>query len=413
MVFTRSSLLGVIACPGAEKISSEIISNLKSIYLKYYKKTTDSLVSRYDYSRDDVVRNINFINELTSAKGSRNRDVTKYKAPSYQIPVKFTRFANGEVKSEIQTSIRDMDIYIVQDLANQYPLDINGCSEKCALSVNDHLMILFTTIDAVIGAGAKSVTLVIPTYPYSRQHKKKGREALTAAWFGRTCELMGVSRIITLDIHSKAIENCFQSLHLENLHASYQIIRALSELVDFSRDDLVVVSPDTGAVDRNKYFAGTLKKPLAMIYKERDYSQVSANASESNITTTKLLGDVRGKIVFMADDMLGTGGTLIKAMEMLKEMGAEKIICAISLPLFTGDAAEDFEKAYKEGLFYRIIGTNSVYHTSNLMDREWYVSASISELFARTISRVHHGNSLSSLLDNSKIISRHLTHEHE
>ena len=409
MVFTRSSLLGVIACPGAETISGDIISNLKSIYLKYYKKTADSLVSRYGYSREEVIRNINFVNELTSKKQQRPKDVTKYKAPSYQLPVKFTRFANGEVKSEIQSSVRDMDIYIVQDPANHYPIDINGDGEGCSLSVNDHMMILFTTIEAAIGAGAKSVTLVLPLYPYSRQHKKKGREALTAAWFGRTCEEMGVSRIITLDIHSKAIDNTFKALHLENLHASYQIIRELSELVDIDSEDLVVVSPDTGAVDRNKFFAGTLHKPLAMIYKERDYSKVSSNAAENNITAMRLLGDVKGKNVFMADDMLGTGGTLIKAMEMLKNEGAEKIICAVSLPLFTGKAVESFEQAYKDGLFYRIIGTNAVYHSDAVLGREWYVSACISELFARTISRVHHGNSLSSLLDNTKIISRHLS----
>ena len=408
MVFTRSSLLGVVACPGAEVITSDIISNLKSIYLKYYKKTADSLVSRYGYSREEVIKNINFVNELTSKKQQRPKDVSKYKAPAYQIPVKFTRFANGEVKSEIEMSVRDMDIYIVQDPANHYPLDINGSGEGCSFSVNDHLMVLFTTIEAVIGAGAKSVTLVLPVYPYSRQHKKKGREALTAAWFGRTCELMGVSRIITLDIHSKAIDNTFSSLHLENLHASYQIIRELSELIDLESEDLVVVSPDTGAVDRNKFFAGTLHRPLAMIYKERDYSQVSSNAADNNITNMRLLGDVKGKNVFMADDMLGTGGTLIKAMEMLKSEGAEKIICAVSLPLFTGKAVESFEKAYNDGLFYRIIGTNAVYHNEEVLDREWYVSACISELFARTISRVHHGNSLSSLLDNSKIISRHL-----
>ncbi|MDC7228182.1 MAG: ribose-phosphate diphosphokinase [Spirochaetales bacterium] len=408
MVFTRSSLLGVIACPGAEKITEEIISDLKSIYLKYYKKTADSLVSRYGYSREEVIRNINFVNELTSRKGQRPKDVAKYRAPNYKIPMKFTRFANGEVKSEIQMSIRDMDIYIVQDPGNHYPMDINQDGNEVSMSVNDHLMVMFTTIDAVIGAGARSVTVVAPLFPYSRQHKKKGREALTASWFGRTCEQMGVSRIITLDIHSKAIEMTFQSLHLENLHASYQIIRELSELADLESDDLVVVSPDTGAVDRNKFFAGTLNKPLAMIYKERDYSKVSSNAKANNITNMKMLGDVKGKTVFMADDMLGTGGTLIKAMEMLKKEGAEKIICAVSLPLFTGDAVENFEEAYQKGLFDRIIGTNAVYHTAVGLGREWYVSACISELFARTISRVHHGNSLSSLLDNTKIINRHL-----
>ena len=408
MVFTRSSLLGVIPCPGAEKITNEIISDLKSIYLKYYKKTADSLVSRYDYSREEVIKNINFVNELTSRKGTRQKDVTKYKAPGYRVPVKFTRFANGEVKSEIQNSIRDMDIYIIQDPGNHYPLDINGDDKPVSLSVNDHLMFLFTTIDAVIGAGARSVTVVVPLFPYSRQHKKKGREGLTAAWFGRTCEQMGVSRIITLDIHSKAIEMTFQKLHLENLHASYQIIRALSELVDLEGDDLVVVSPDTGAVDRNKFFAGTLNIPLAMIYKERDYSKFSSDAESNNITNMRLLGDVKGKTVFMADDMLGTGGTLIKAMEMLKNEGAEKIICAVSLPLFTGNAVESFEEAYQKGLFDTIIGTNAVFHTDEVLGRKWYVSACISELFARTMSRVHHGNSLSSLLDNTKIISRHL-----
>ncbi|MDC7125743.1 MAG: ribose-phosphate diphosphokinase [Spirochaetales bacterium] len=408
MVFTRSSLLGIIACPGAEKISGEIISGLKSIYLKYYKKTADSLVSRYGYSREDVVKKINFVNELTSVKGGRIKDVDKYRPPAYRIPTKFTYFANGEVKSEINSSIRNMDIFIIQDPANHYPMDINENGKPVSMSVNDHLMMLFTTIDAVIGAGAHSVTVVVPLYPYSRQHKKKGREALTASWFGRTCEQMGVSKIITLDIHCKAIEMTFKSLHLENLHASFQIIKELSELTDLENDDLVVVSPDTGAIDRNKYFAGALKRPLAMIYKERDYSKVSSDAKQNNITNMRLLGDVDGKTVFMADDMLGTGGTLIKAMAMLKEHGAKKIICAVSLPLFTGDAVNSFEEAYQKGLFDRIIGTNAVFHTENVLDREWFVSASISELFARTISRIHHGNSLSSLLDNTKIITRHL-----
>ena len=93
----------------------------------------------------------------------------------------------------------------------------------------------------------------------------------------------------------------------------------------------------------------------------------------------------------MADDMLGTGGTLMKAMEMLKKEGADKIICSVSLPLFTGDAVNNFEEAFKLGLFDKIIGTDAVFHTDDLLEKEWYVSASIGELFARTISRVHHG----------------------
>ena len=192
-------------------------------------------------------------------------------------------------------------------------------------------------------------------------------------------------------------------MRLENLQASYQIIRTLNSMPGIFEKEFVVVSPDTGAVDRNKFYATALNKPLALLYKERDYSKVSHNALENNISEIKLLGNVVDKTVFMADDMLGTGGTLLKAMKFLKELGAGKVICAISLPLFTGDAVKYFDDAYQDGLFYRIIGTNAVYH-EDLLKREWYVSVNITKLFAQTISRLHQGLSVSSLLDNRDII---------
>ena len=225
-------------------------------------------------------------------------------------------------------------------------------------------------------------------------------------------ENLGVSHIIALDIHSRDIMNSFNRLRLENLHASYQIIRTLSQLDDVLNDDFVVVSPDTGAVDRNKFYASALKKPLALLYKERDYSRISKNASESNISQIRLLGKVRDKTVFMADDMLGTGGTLIKGMKLLKENGARKIICAISLPLFSGEAVSHFEEAYRDGLFYRIIGTNAVYQ-EEVINREWYINVNISSLFAHVISRLHQHLSVSSLLDNREIINRLLADTRE
>jgi len=218
------------------------------------------------------------------------------------------------------------------------------------------------------------------------------------------CEMLGVDRIITLDIHSREIENSFNHLKLENLHGSYQTLIALHKIIDFSDPDLVVVSPDTGAVSRNKFYAQSLHRPLAILYKERDYSQVSTNAKHSNIKSINLLGDVRGKTVLMADDMIATGGTMILAMRELMNLGAKKIICMISLPFFNAGAVEAFDQAYKEGIFYRIIGTNAVYHGHDLLDKEWYVQADITELFARIISRLHHGRSISPLLDNRKFI---------
>ncbi|MEA1911299.1 MAG: phosphoribosyltransferase family protein, partial [Spirochaetota bacterium] len=109
---------------------------------------------------------------------------------------------------------------------------------------------------------------------------------------------------------------------------------------------------------------------------------------------------------FMADDMLGTGGTLIMAMKALKGFGAKKIICSISLPIFSGEAISFFDKAYEEGLFEYIIGTTAVYHEKELLDKEWFVSAPVSDLIARSISRLYHERSLSPLLDNSRMIQK-------
>ncbi|MEM5948212.1 ribose-phosphate diphosphokinase [Spirochaetia bacterium 38H-sp] len=396
------SSLGIVACPGGERFSREIIGHLRQIYRKQFEKRVSKIVDKYDIAREDAIKESHLFSDLMHPVISGGKESLAYEPPNFHIPANFTRFANGEVKTELLASVRDKEVYIIQDVENRYPQKFSG-GEQC-LSVNDNFFVLLVTIDAVLQSSPKSVTLVLPSYPYARQHKKKGREGLTAARLAQIFEFMGVGRLITLDIHSTEIQNSFNKLRLENLHASYQILLKLSELVDFSNDDLVVVAPDTGAVGRNKFYASSLKKPLALIYKERDYSKVSTDAGNSNISSLRLLGDVSGKTVFMADDMLGTGGTLIKAMRMLREQGAERIICAVSLPLFTGEAAEHFDKAYHEGLFDRIIGTNAVYHDESILSREWYISANVSNLFARAISRLHHRQSLSPLLDNSKII---------
>ena len=131
----------------------------------------------------------------------------------------------------------------------------------------------------------------------------------------------------------------------------------------------------------------------------------SKNALENNISQIRLLGNVRDKTVFMADDLLGTGGTLIKGMKILKENGAQKIICSISLPLFSGNAVSYLDEAYQQGFFYRIIGTNAVYQ-KEVLKREWYINVNISRLFAQAISRLHQNHSISSLLDNREIINR-------
>lgn len=407
MTYSEPTELAILACPGGEKFADETIKHLNHIYSRRFRQKSDVLAKRYEVDRIKLVKDVNFYNDLNTSDICIRGDVTKFRAPTFKLKAQFTWFMNGEFKTEIKECIRGKDVFIFQDVENHQEITINEGKNKLKFSVNDHLMSLLVTIDAVRHAGAKRITLVLPVYPYSRQHKKKGREGLTASLLGHLFENLGVSQIITLDIHSREIENAFHSAKIENLHASYQIIRELSKIVDLSseKDDFVVVSPDTGAVDRNKFYATGLKKPLAMLYKERDYSVVSQDAKATNIMSIKILGDVKGKIAFLADDMLGTGGTLLKAMEFLKEQGATKVIAAISLPFFTGNAIELFDEAYAKGNFFRIIGTNAVYH-EELLEREWYIKTNVSGLFAQVISRVHHNQSLSDLLDNRNIIEK-------
>lgn len=407
MGFSKPTTLGVIACPGGEKFANQIIGHLKTIYSRRFEKKAAYISKLYDKPREDMYRKLNFSDDMNSHRVSPVGEADTYRVPSLKVPCTFTQFANGEMKATIQHSVRAMDIFIVQDVENHTPVKFSG-NDTHTCSVNDHLMSLFVTIDAAKQAGARRITLVVPTFPYSRQHKKKGREGLTASTLGQMFEGMGISGIITLDIHSKEIEHSFKSLALENLHASYQILRTLRPHINLVKEDMVVLSPDLGAVERNKFFADSLKKPLALLYKERDYSKFSKSATDSNITTQKLLGDVNGKTVFINDDMLGTGGTLIKAMKLIRENGAKKIICTVSLPLFSGNALEHFEEAYEQGLFDFIVGTNGVFLPEEILKKEWYLSADVSNLFARTISRAHHNRSISPLLDNSKMIQRML-----
>jgi ribose-phosphate pyrophosphokinase len=375
------------------------------LYFKQFNRTVEELSKQYNLEKDDVIRRLNFTNDVVSNRQYLHGNVLKYRCPHFKVSSRFSLFPNGEIKAEIMESIRGKDLFIIQDVENHYPLSFNEGKTTQKMTINDHLMTLYVTVDAAKQAGAERITVVAPVYPYSRQHKAKGREGLTASRVGKILESLGVDRIITLDIHSREIVNAFKFMRVENLHASYQIIRKLSQIENIDSDDFVVVSPDTGAVDRNKFYATTMKKPLALLYKERDYSKVSKDALDNNISQIKLLGNVEGKTVFMADDMLGTGGTLLKAMRFLKSEGATKVICAISLPLFSGTAIEHFDEAYKEGLFYRIIGTNSIYH-EDLLAREWYISTNITKFFAQIISRLHEGLSMSPLLDNRDVINK-------
>jgi len=213
------SNLGILACPGGERFADRVPAHLKGIYKRRFDSMVAALSKRYELPKEKVAQDIRYTSDIAEGSEFSTEDLESFRYPELRLEARYTCFANGEIKTEILSPVRGKDVYIVQDVENRHPVTFYGDDRPRVLSVNDHIFNLVTAADASLQAGARRVSLVAPVFPYSRQHKKKGREGLTAARFGQIMEYMGVSRIITLDIHSREIENCFNKLRLENLHA--------------------------------------------------------------------------------------------------------------------------------------------------------------------------------------------------
>ncbi len=290
-------------------------------------------------------------------------------------------FANKEVKTVINEPIRGSDVYIIQ-------LFDDPLSDR---SPNDNLMSLCTAINAAKQSDADHVTAVIPQFAYSRQEKRLCREAITAKLVVDFIELSGANRVITLDIHSPSIAGFFQNTKFDNIEAKKLIVNRIKEI--YKKDNLVVVSPDIGGTNRAKTCANMLNSKLAMIYKQRDYSK------KSTITDTMLIGDVKGKDVLLIDDMVATGGTFIKAIELLKGHNANEIYISASMPFLNQNACMLFKEAFEARLFTKFIGTDAVFHGIDFIkDNEWYEEVSIAPLFANIIYNINNRLSISPLL---------------
>ena len=198
------------------------------------------------------------------------------------INTEFIRFANGEIKTVINQDIKDKDIYIIQDLYSQNTIKYSG-NNIDDYSVNDKLITLFTTIDAVRNCNEQSINCILPAYPYSRQHKNLDNESTTAMTIGSILESMSVNRILTLDIHSHDILSSSKNTEIINLTANDIFIQTLFQLPDINCDDITIVCPDESSIDRNQYFANRLDCPLMIFNKKRDYRKISFDCDKSNI----------------------------------------------------------------------------------------------------------------------------------
>ena len=218
---------------------------------------------------------------------------------------------------------------------------------------------------------------------------------------------MGVKNIITFDAHDPRVQNAVPMIPLDSVRPSYQILKALlrsEKDLQIDEDHLMIVSPDEGAMDRNIYYASMLELKLGVFYKRRDYTRIKEGSNP--IIAHEYLGDsVEGKDIFVSDDILASGSSLLDLAEQLKERKARRIYCSVTFPLFT-HGIEKFDKAYEEGLITKVISTNLTYTRPEVLNAPWFVQADMSKYVSYFIASLNHDRSISSLLDPSRRIHK-------
>ena len=301
-------------------------------------------------------------------------------------------FGNGEIRVVISENIRGNDIYIVQtgvSLIN----DKNNKKNKNTLSINDIIMETLLIIDAAVRAGCKKVIVIFAHFPYARSDKKdRPRVPIGSSLVLQIIQAAGADRIISMDLHSGQIQGNTQ-LPFDNLYATPLFLPKLELLKEIYKDKLVVVSLDVGGAKRVEDYAKRLSLPHAIMSKQRDYSQVST------VDHSYLLGNVEGKICICIDDIVDTGGTLIKALSDLKNHGATGAIVVATHGLFSAQA---IKRINDENFIHEIWVTDTISQNNNMKNCDKLVEVGSSYLFAKVIQILHtKKGSISKILSQS------------
>jgi ribose-phosphate pyrophosphokinase len=276
-------------------------------------------------------------------------------------------FSDGEIAVEIHESVRGLDTFVVQ----------STCPP-----VNNNLMELLIMIDALRRASAERINAIIPYYGYARQDRKVApRQPISAKLVANLIVMAGASRVLTMDLHAGQIQGFFD-IPVDNLYASPII---LDYLRDKFKDDLVLISPDAGGVERTRAFAKRLDASLAIIDKRRE----TANVAQ----VMHIIGEVRGKVAVILDDMVDTAGTLTEAAKALKEHGATAIYACCTHPVLSGSAIQKINNSPLGELI--VTDTIPINHERSSCKKIKVLS--VAELFGEAIQRIHDNESVSSL----------------
>ena len=322
---------------------------------------------------------------------------------SYLVAAECPRFGTGEAKACLHESLRGHDVYILCDAFN-YGVTYKMYGREVPMSPDDHYADLKRII-AAIGGKARRVTVIMPMLYEGRQHKRSSRESLDCATMLQELVQMGVSNIITFDAHDPRVQNAIPLSGFDDVKPAYQMIKALVRNVpdvSLNKEDLMIISPDEGAMGRCVYFSSVLGIDIGMFYKRRNYSVVVNG--KNPIEAHEYLGkDLTGKDAIIVDDMISSGESLLDVALQIKEKGAKRVFAFTTFGLFT-DGLEKFDKAYADGVIDKIFTTNLIYRRPDLYTRDWYVEVNMCKYVSYLIDTLNHDDTISELLNPVKRI---------
>ena len=321
-----------------------------------------------------------------------------YQRDNYIIDAKCSRFGSGEAKGSINESVRGKDLYLLVDVTN-YSIKYSLCGYENRMSPDDHFADLKRIISAAAGK-ARRINVIMPFLYESRQHKRSKRESLDCALALKELNDMGVENILTFDAHDPRVQNAIPLNGFDNIQPTYQFIKALCQNVpdmEIDSDHMMVISPDEGAMTRAVYYGTVLGVDVGMFYKRRDYT-VIVNGRNPIVAHEFLGASVEGKDVLIVDDMISSGESMLDVARELKKRKARRVFVAATFGLFTNGMAE-FDKYYANGLIDKVLTSNVIYQTPELLSREYYINVDLSKYIALLIDSINHDHSISRLLD--------------
>lgn len=339
-----------------------------------------------------------------------------YDKSSFLIDADCPRFGTGEGKGIIKQSVRGYDLYILCDVTN-YHVTFPMYNLHSPMSPDDHFSDLKRLI-AAAGGKPHRITVILPYLYEGRQHRRNARESLDCAMALQELQNLGVDNILTFDAHDPRVVNAVPTGSFDNVLPTYQMLKCLLKArpdVVIDKEHTMVISPDEGAASRNIYYASMMGLDLGLFYKRRDYATL-VNGRNPIVAHEYLGASVEGKDVFIADDIISTGESMLDLAKELKARKARRVFLAATFGLFT-DGLHAFEKAHQEGWFDLLLSTNLTWLSPELRERPWFREVNMSKYISLLIASLNHDASISGLLNPGerieKLLERHRAQQQE